>query len=104
MTEKSKSFDECMREADNNRRAAAKTLGEFLIRADYEDTGNKLLSGETVHIHEVAVCIRKTENEGLREAMRRSVERYADSRSEKFEYEVKSEIVGDVKTELKIRT
>jgi hypothetical protein len=95
-----KSFNERVSDAEASRKAAAETLGEFLKEAGYQKTGEKLLSGEVVDIHEIAVRIRNTEDKGLRMAMHKCIERYAEARSEKIEYKVKSDILDDFKREL----
>lgn len=94
------SFDEKRRDAEQERIAAAKTLADFMSKAGHQEIARKLRSGQDVNIHEIAVCIRNTDDKGLRKAMNQSVERYAEAYSDQLEYDVKSDIMGDLMREI----
>lgn len=74
------SFDEKCCNAEQERIVARKTLADFMSKAGHQEVARKLLSGQNVNIRQVAVCIRDTDDKGLKKAMNQSVERYAEAK------------------------
>lgn len=93
-------FDETIKEAESNRKAAAMTLADMLERASYNDTAQRIRNKEVLDIEVIARKIRDCDDPGLTEAMRKCVKRYARARNTKIEYEVKNDLKEELAREL----